>query len=162
MNNTDFQLAESQMDMVNAQYIVPHLSFSQMIIYIQRQSNTDCATHHLCSDGTLESSWSHGPGVVQVHLWVVMQHRLDLFCCFWVLFILVYLLSLKRRAANVCFLICVSVGDYFCLSRDILFVVWFTSETNRHLQVCLVKQFIKTNYWGSKKSNVYIYIYIYV
>lgn len=116
MNNTDFQLAESQMDMVNAQYIVPHLSFSQMIIYIQRQSNTDCATHHLCSDGTLESSWSHGPGVVQVHLWVVMQHRLDLFCCFWVLFILVYLLSLKRRAANVCFLICVSVGDYFCLS----------------------------------------------
>lgn len=101
--NADFQLAESQMDTVNAQYIVLHLSLSQIIIYIQRQSNTDCATHHLDSDGTFESSGSHGSDAVQVHRWVVTQHRLDFFCWvfFGAFFIFVYLLSLKRRAANV-------------------------------------------------------------
>lgn len=123
--NKDFQLAESQMDTVNAQYIVLHLSLSQIIIYIQRQSNTDCATHHLDSDGTFESSGSHGSDVVQVYQWVVTQHRLDLFFClffFGLFFIFVYLLSLKRRAANVCLLICVwrclflSVPEIFCLS----------------------------------------------
>lgn len=110
--NTDFQSAESQMDTVNAQYIVLHLSLSQIIIYIQRQSNTDCATHHIDSDGTFESSGSHGPDAVQVHQWVVTQHRLDLFCCSFLLsiiffFIFVYLLGLKRRAANVCLFVCV-------------------------------------------------------
>lgn len=125
--NTDFQLAESQMDTVNAQYIVLHLSLSQIIIYIQRQSNTDCATHHIDSDGTFESRGSHGPDAVQVHQWVVTQHRLDLFCCsflfeYFFFFILVYLLSLKRRAANVCLFICVwrwlfpSFPEIFCLS----------------------------------------------
>lgn len=56
-----FLVAESQMDTVNAQYIFLHLS-SPMIIFIfniQRQSNTDCATHLLHSDGTFRSRmWS--------------------------------------------------------------------------------------------------------
>lgn len=133
MINTDFQLAESQMDTVNAQYIVPHLSFSQMIIYIQRQSNTDCAMHHLDSDRTLESSWSHGPDVVQVHLWVVMQHRLDLFSCFLSIFYPCLLAQFKKKSSKCLFLdLCEWVIISVC-PRDILFVIWFTSETNQHL-----------------------------
>lgn len=38
--NMDFQLAKSQMDTVNAQYIVFHLSLSQIIIYIYKDNQT--------------------------------------------------------------------------------------------------------------------------
>lgn len=112
--NADFQLAESQMDTVNAQYIVLHLSLSQIIIYIQRQSNTDCATHHLDSDGTFESSGSHGSDAVQVHRWVVTQHRLDFFCWFffWSIFYLCLLAQFKKTSSK-----CSSLdGDCFRLS----------------------------------------------
>lgn len=137
--NTDFQLAESQMDTVNAQYIVLHLSLSQIIIYIQRQSNTDCATHHIDSDGTFESRGSHGPDAVQVHQWVVTQHRLDLFCCsflfeyFFFFFYPCLLAQFKKTSSkclslHLCVEVIVSVFPW-----DILFVILFTSETNQNI-----------------------------